>query len=607
MKITKVSIRNFRSIHTLDFDTPELTAICGPNSCGKSNVLRALRFAFLPSFSQDRMPDNVCSHVVAPNVSCRVTLTFDTPTQSLATSLGLPNAQPFTYSVSVKRNGTPTFQINGTRVTEDRRKALLDGILVVHVPPIRDIAAEGLKPFKDTLAYALGKTRGAGSFAQLNSEVKSAVKARGRTLLGGTRSLAQQLLRVDELVVDTDGIDLDQLLPSAALKVRIGNKEISLDKLGTGHQSTVILKLYRQLGEETGRFVLYLFEEPDNHLHPTSLRAIAEDLAECSAEQDSQVFLTTHSPYLLNQFDLQKIVALTSDTNRLTVKRPKSVRLSDREVRIALGKYGLKPAEALLASKVIVVEGLNDVTVLRTAFELETGLSPDRQDVLIIPAGGKQPVADLALFLQQLGATWHALLDWDATENTSTPIFQTGLSAADSALLRTATASIRAKLHLMPNRDTQAVKLMTAMDVELAAPVVPRASSYAGSILDNFVRKLAGLDATQLLALERATVRRQRMNVRQLLSPKGISVWSGTIEEVILRNPAAENDAETALRAAGEIRGVIDPAHRRRRLLNALKQLAHSPEIMRGIVEQLWRNGRFTNSELKSTVRLFAS
>lgn len=37
---------------------------------------------------------------------------------------------------------------------------------------------------------------------------------------------------------------------------------------GTGHQSSVIIHLYRQLGELTGGHTLFLFEEPDNHLHP---------------------------------------------------------------------------------------------------------------------------------------------------------------------------------------------------------------------------------------------------------------------------------------------------------------------------------------------------
>jgi hypothetical protein len=321
MRITNITIKKFRSIREIDFAASPLTPVCGPNSCGKSNVLRAIKFAFLPSFSADRMSDNICHDVVGGNAACQVKLSFDAPTPALAASLGIAPSQPFTYSIDVKRNGTKRAFLNGNQLSDDRRASLLDGVLVVHVPAIRDIAVDGLNPFKETLANVLKKTRGISSFVQLNQRVRTAVKAGGKSLLYRTRDVARQLLRVDELVVNTDGIDLEQLLPAAGLSVRIGGKEIGLDKLGTGHQSSVILKLYRQLGEGSDKFVLYLFEEPDNHLHPTSLREIAIDLKKCADEDHSQVFLTTHSPYLLNQFDHQSVLPLSSDSARRTVKR----------------------------------------------------------------------------------------------------------------------------------------------------------------------------------------------------------------------------------------------------------------------------------------------
>ena len=99
MRITNVTIEKFRSIHQMDFVASPLTAICGPNSCGKSNVLRAIKFAFLPSFNADRMADNICHDVVGGNAACQVKFTFDSPTPALAASLGVMVGHPFTYSV----------------------------------------------------------------------------------------------------------------------------------------------------------------------------------------------------------------------------------------------------------------------------------------------------------------------------------------------------------------------------------------------------------------------------------------------------------------------------------------------------------------------------
>jgi putative ATP-dependent endonuclease of the OLD family len=44
MKINHVRIRNFRTLESIDLDFPSTyTAICGPNDCGKTNVVRAIR------------------------------------------------------------------------------------------------------------------------------------------------------------------------------------------------------------------------------------------------------------------------------------------------------------------------------------------------------------------------------------------------------------------------------------------------------------------------------------------------------------------------------------------------------------------------------------
>jgi putative ATP-dependent endonuclease of OLD family len=43
MRITRLSIQNFRSIEDLTFEVPQICALIGPNNAGKSNILEALR------------------------------------------------------------------------------------------------------------------------------------------------------------------------------------------------------------------------------------------------------------------------------------------------------------------------------------------------------------------------------------------------------------------------------------------------------------------------------------------------------------------------------------------------------------------------------------
>lgn len=49
MKIKKISVENFRSIKTLDFDFRDLTVLIGENNAGKTNILKALDAFFSPT------------------------------------------------------------------------------------------------------------------------------------------------------------------------------------------------------------------------------------------------------------------------------------------------------------------------------------------------------------------------------------------------------------------------------------------------------------------------------------------------------------------------------------------------------------------------------
>lgn len=50
MRISRVSISNFRSIRELELEIEPYVVIIGPNNHGKSNILKAMEFALTPSY-----------------------------------------------------------------------------------------------------------------------------------------------------------------------------------------------------------------------------------------------------------------------------------------------------------------------------------------------------------------------------------------------------------------------------------------------------------------------------------------------------------------------------------------------------------------------------
>jgi len=591
LRITHIRIKHFRSIEKLDFATGETTAVCGTNSSGKSNLIRALRVALMGNLDSTRLASNVTSWT-GPNTQCEIELTFDKPTAELVNQ-GFHVNTEFLYTTRFKKTGQYTRLINGT-TNPTQTTALLESILVVYVPAIRDISVDGLKPFRDSLLLALKKQKGAESLLKLNSTIRKSISARGKTMLASTKTLATEWMKVDRLEVDTTTVFVDSLVALTGIRVRSGTDDFALSKLGTGHQSAVVIKLYRELGTGSGKNVVYLFEEPDNHLHPTSIKVVADELKDCAKSSAGQVFLTTHSPYLLNHVDFKSILPLAISKGKVTEKREIALLRTDRSLRIALSKYGLRPAEALLARRCIVVEGPNDVNVLRALIDLHTSMCPEMQDVMIVPAGGKAAVVDLCDLLSEIGADWKAVLDWDAVEDTNAPILSTGISAPDKATTIAAIQSIQGHLRTTNNKETKAQKILKSMLSELNSPT-PKLD-FANSVLGKFVGSKSRLSAAGITRLKKAIAAQQPLVINTSLAPLRLFLWKASIEDVVVP-PNAELIAENFLVTVGKSFANVPPQQKRQAILAAIKASAHEPDTVTNLVGNIWNAGLYKRRE----------
>ena len=85
--------------------------------------------------------------------------------------------------------------------------------------------------------------------------------------------------------------------------------------VGKGEQSS--LKVLLALNRKVQDAHIVLVEEPENHLSFTNLNQLVSKIGEKC--KDKQVFITTHSSYVLNKLGLDSLVLLTPTTGlRLT-------------------------------------------------------------------------------------------------------------------------------------------------------------------------------------------------------------------------------------------------------------------------------------------------
>ena len=75
------------------------------------------------------------------------------------------------------------------------------------------------------------------------------------------------------------------------------------------------------LFSEGQRDSVLLFDEPEVSLHPWALVVFARAVTEAARQWNKQVFLATHSPVLISQFDPQDILVASMDEGRARFDR----------------------------------------------------------------------------------------------------------------------------------------------------------------------------------------------------------------------------------------------------------------------------------------------
>jgi predicted ATPase len=86
---------------------------------------------------------------------------------------------------------------------------------------------------------------------------------------------------------------------------------------------------------------LICIDEPEIGLHPDMIRTIAEGI-KYAAQNGTQMIIATHSPLLLNAFDLEDILIFEKDNNNFTIISRKSEEdCKDMEGELLVGQMWL--------------------------------------------------------------------------------------------------------------------------------------------------------------------------------------------------------------------------------------------------------------------------
>lgn len=311
-KVQHLYVRNFGPIESCDVEIQRLTVMTGPQASGKSILAKLIYFFKL---AQQYIQSQPLSSVQADKwlrsvflrtfgdvteLSDTMQIRYDfTDGQWLDVTKG---AHPQTHSQTVlfrfsRDFGKSAEKMEAIYIPAGRSMITLlsDQLPVLFTDPNRQLPALDYC----TNAYihrilSLRQSFANGLDGLLKREIETTDKILDLTVLKHMIQLAGKILKARYCYRAGE----ERLL----LDMNASEKSIKVNFASSGQQETVwVLNLFFYYLLE-GKPSCIILEEPEAHLYPDSQKFMAEALA-TFAHAGSQVIVTTHSPYILGEFN----------------------------------------------------------------------------------------------------------------------------------------------------------------------------------------------------------------------------------------------------------------------------------------------------------------
>ena len=216
---------------------------------------------------------------------------------------------------------------------------------------LRQILADRLEPAERaeiSLAYRQVK-------ASMSDTVLSAVNTRMSAVHANLHSQPISLAMDQSARTSWEG----------AVTPQVNNVPFSMS--GQGQQSAIKISL--AMNRNAGRVKFVMVEEPENHLTHTSLVTLL-DRIESLAGAEQQLFISTHSSFVLNRLGLDALILMGHDTaTRLTDLLPETIAYFKK-------LPGYDTLRIVLAKKIVLVEGPSDEILFERIFFDNFGKRP---------------------------------------------------------------------------------------------------------------------------------------------------------------------------------------------------------------------------------------
>ncbi|MEP7763233.1 AAA family ATPase [Sanguibacter sp. 25GB23B1] len=414
--ITKVVIQGYRKFRQFTIEPdPAMNIIIGDNEAGKSTLLEAITLALSGRIdgrwaNEELNPywfnvDDVSEYLAAyannprtPAPRIEIELYFDCPDPDIQRMRGIHNSLHIDcpgIKLTVARN--PDFDEEFAAYMADpdrpdvlpteyfeatwkdfsdlpvRRRPSALGVSVIDSRTIRSKAGVDYHTREILDSFLDPTERASISVAHRKSRHEMT-----RSVLNG---LNEKVREGFEALHDAPlGLTMDQ---SARASWEAGVvpqvDDVPFAMAGQGQQASIKVALAMKRRAHSARTVL--IEEPETHLAYSRLQRLLNRVEDLAGESQ-QLFVTTHSSFVLNRLGLNKLICLHGDT---------SSRLTELEAATVLYFKHLSGYDTLrlvLATRLVLVEGPSDEMIFKRGYRDRFNKTPESDGIDVISMNG---------------------------------------------------------------------------------------------------------------------------------------------------------------------------------------------------------------------------
>lgn len=365
MKITKIYIKNFRSIEEIEICPKSFMCLVGENNTGKSNILKAIEFVLGERYPTTITKENIYSN--NEDLEVRIDIYFDLTREEKEEVQKYRGQYTAGNIIGIRfhKKSKEQEQQSSVESQSDRYRLRLltdsqipknkEEYIKTEIKQILGITyVEANRDIRRHLGYSSPYTfmsKLANKFEQELDRMQAEAEASDSKGLKAEiqetfKKVEDQFKQVEKFKNFDDSLQVyfEEHLPESAsekhydisvnfraynpihyfkslsLIPKDGGKEIDLDQLGDGLKTILLLSYFKAYAEAFKNSSILMIEEPEIYLHP-QLRRHIFDMFQDLSKAGVQVFFTTHSPDFLDVSNFENITIVKKNDGKTLVQQ----------------------------------------------------------------------------------------------------------------------------------------------------------------------------------------------------------------------------------------------------------------------------------------------